>query len=580
MKLSLLLGLVGASLVNADVPAFRGSPFKLKESISAPSTGWVKGSAAQLDTVLTFQIGLSRPRFGELEQNLMEISDPSHARYGVHLSKDDVLELMAPQSDTQEVVAEWLALYGLNETSVSYSSAKDAMTLSAPVRVAESMFNTSFYVYSHADSGDSLVRTTQYSLPEVLDDHIALVQPLVMLASLGQVAKPTPSSAGGPTPLTPTQDVNSTAVDPSCNYQITPDCLRQLYNIGNYTPSANGGSAIAVSEFENEWANFTDYDTFLAENVPSAAAGSNFSIVSVTGGVNNQSEPGGEASLDVQYAFGLTRPLPATFYTVGGSPYSSNWTFSTGLLDLADFLLNQTDLPPVISTSYGEDETTVTSAQANRICQGFAALGARGMSVLFSSGDYGVGYPSGSPVAFTVHFPASCPYVTSVGMTTGIHEVAGNIDNEVSSGGGFSTIFPRPSYQDEQVSDYLTYLGDQYSGLYNSSGRGYPDVSAQGINFLVEIYGYKSNETGTSASVPTFAGVIALLNDARSNAGKSTLGFLNPWLYSSGYSALNDITEGTNPGAGTNGFNATKGWDPLTGLGTPDFAKLQALVLA
>ena len=46
-----------------------------------------------------------------------------------------------------------------------------------------------------------------------------------------------------------------------------------------------------------------------------------------------------------------------------------------------------------------------------------------------------------------------------------------------------------------------------------------------------------------------------MLNDARICAGKSPLGFLNPFLYSKGYTALNDITEGHNPGCGTNGFN-------------------------
>ena len=66
------------------------------------------------------------------------------------------------------------------------------------------------------------------------------------------------------------------------------------------------------------------------------------------------------------------------------------------------------------------------------------------------------------------------------------------------------------------------------------------------------------------------------LNDRLIAAGKSPLGFLNPFLYSTGKSALNDITSGSNPGCNTNGFPAKKGWDPVTGLGTPDFVKLAA----
>jgi len=68
------------------------------------------------------------------------------------------------------------------------------------------------------------------------------------------------------------------------------------------------------------------------------------------------------------------------------------------------------------------------------------------------------------------------------------------------------------------------------------------------------------------------------LNDARLKAGLPSLGFLNPFLYSKGFAGLNDITVGHNAGCGTEGFNATVGWDPVTGLGTPNFQKLKALL--
>lgn len=95
---------------------------------------------------------------------------------------------------------------------------------------------------------------------------------------------------------------------------------------------------------------------------------------------------------------------------------------------------------------------------------------------------------------------------------------------------------------------------------------------------------------GTSGASPVFAGVVALLNDARLRANKTSLGFLNPWLYSSGYKSLNDITsgeavgcQGDVEGAGVipwASWNATTGWDPATGLGTPNFAKLKEAALA
>ena len=84
---------------------------------------------------------------------------------------------------------------------------------------------------------------------------------------------------------------------------------------------------------------------------------------------------------------------------------------------------------------------------------------------------------------------------------------------------------------------------------------------------------------GTSASAPIVGSVISLINEQRLHAGKSTVGFINPVLYANP-SALNDITSGDNPGCGTNGFTAVSGWDPVTGLGTPNYQKLLAIWMA
>lgn len=99
---------------------------------------------------------------------------------------------------------------------------------------------------------------------------------------------------------------------------------------------------------------------------------------------------------------------------------------------------------------------------------------------------------------------------------------------------------------------------------------------------------------GTSCATPISASTFALLNDELIAAGKSLLGFLNPFLYANS-AALNDITSGAsflsgicfdslfsvrcagaNPGCSTNGFSAAVGWDPVTGLGSPNYAKLKA----
>jgi len=78
-------------------------------------------------------------------------------------------------------------------------------------------------------------------------------------------------------------------------------------------------------------------------------------------------------------------------------------------------------------------------------------------------------------------FPAACPFVTSVG---GTYHVEPERAADISSG-GFSDVFPRPSYQDEAVGAYLDRLGDTWAGLFNPNGRGFPDVAAQSNNFSV-----------------------------------------------------------------------------------------------
>ena len=126
------------------------------------------------------------------------------------------------------------------------------------------------------------------------------------------------------------------------------------------------------------------------------------------------------------------------------------------------------------------------SIDAHLTCSLIAQLGARGVSVIVSSGDTGVGSAcqtndGKNTTRFLPLFPASCPFVTSVGGTYRVQP-----ERAVPfSAGGFSEIFSRPAYQDTAVTEYLGILGDKCKGLFNRAGRGFPDVSAQSYNFTV-----------------------------------------------------------------------------------------------
>lgn len=231
-------------------------------------------------------------------------------------------------------------------------------------------------------------------------------------------------------------------------------------------------------------------------------------------------------------------------------------------------------------------------------------LGLQGVTIVVSSGDFGVagngnkcctyqgcagGYlnAAGAAGAFNPSFPGTCPYITSIGATqivpgSKISSAEVACETVIYSGGGFSNNFAIPSYQTTAVAKYFKSHKPKYSTtLYNASGgtRGIPDISANGANYLCAVDGVGQLLYGTSASAPTVGSIITLINQQRITTGRKPVGFINPVLYANP-KALNDIKKGNNPGCGTTGFTAVSGWDPLTGLGTPDYKKLLKVFMA
>jgi tripeptidyl-peptidase I len=141
MKFVTLLVFPFAAALASTVP-FKGCQQKVKESIHGPPHGWYKHAPAPKHHILELKIALSQHRFPELEQHLWEISDPSHARYGAYLSKQEIETLMAPHPETLAVVSEWFTLHGLAEEEVIHSSARDWVTIRVPVGLAEEMLDT------------------------------------------------------------------------------------------------------------------------------------------------------------------------------------------------------------------------------------------------------------------------------------------------------------------------------------------------------------------------------------------------------------------------------------------------------
>jgi subtilase family serine protease len=233
----------------------------------------------------------------------------------------------------------------------------------------------------------------------------------------------------------------------------------------------------------------------------------------------------------------------------------------------------------VISISASEGERLFNRAEVGRIHAALRQAADRRVTVVASSGDTGAISDGGPPVQ--VSLPASDPLVLGVGGTalnasfqTGVYhsEMAWNADSDASAG-GFSFLFGRPSYQ------------DGIPGI--GAARGVPDVAADADSTtamaLTFTGGVLLPAQGTSASTPLWAAVIAL---ADQEAGRH-LGFVNPAIYriarnQADRAAFHDVVAGDNAVIWRTGvfagYQARRGWDPVTGWGSPDAQVLVPLL--
>ncbi|KAI0321292.1 family S53 protease [Amylostereum chailletii] len=566
MKATLCLS---ALMASAAATSLGSRDLRLHERRDGVPDGFRNDGAAPGSTVLTLRLGLAQNNIEGLQAALMDVSTPSSANYGKHLSKDEVNAYVAPKQGTVDAVQAWLSNNGLNSTSLS--PAGDWLGFQTTVEQANALLDANFLTFTHQATGKTITRTLSYSIPASLKEHLNFVHPTVTFTS--------PSGSGLPlvfTPLTAAQKsgLTTNAAPASCDIAITPECVQDIYGIPS-TPATSSSNELGVSGFIEQYANQADLANFLQQFRPDLPDSTTFSLQTIDDGQNPQDpdDAGIEANLDTQYTVGIASGVPTVFISVGEDTQDGDLG---GFLDIINFLLGEDSPPNVLTTSYGFNEDEISAALATQLCNAYAQLGARGTSILFASGDGGVsGGQSGSCTTFVPTFPSGCPFLTTVGAT----QYVNNAETSASfSSGGFSNYFSTPSYQSDAVAAYLNTLGTTDSGLYNASGRAFPDVAALGVNVTIVLGGETGTVDGTSCSSPIFSSVVALLNGQLIAAGKSPLGFLNPFLYSTGASALNDITTGDNPGCGTNGFPAAAGWDPVTGLGTPNFAKLLTAV--
>ncbi|KAJ7611774.1 family S53 protease [Roridomyces roridus] len=538
----------------------------LHERRDAVPAGFALTKVVTGSETLNLRLNLVQNNLAGLEAALNAAADPASESYGQWLSSEEVAAFARPSEETATAVAQWLSDNGVSSTSAS--PAGDWISISVSAEKANALLSADFSVFTHIESGQESIRTMEYSIPASLQSHIKVVTPTV---SFNGPRRAAPKFIKSESKVQAAEVPTRATVAASCSSTITPTCLQNMYSIP-LTPATNKNSVIGVAGFDDQFANQADLTQFLKAQRTDVSSATNFSLTSVDGGTNSQtrSQAGVEADLDIQYTVGLATGVPVTFVSVGETTKDGA---DEGFLDIITALIAESAPPQVLTTSYGfNTEASLSKALTFAMCDSYMQLTARGVSILFASGDGGVAATPGescSGKAFLPTFP-TCPFVTLVGATTGGATETG----AALSAGGFSNYFPQQTWQASAVSSYITSIGTQYKGLYNTTGRGYPDVSASGENVWIVQGGSTGLVDGTSCSSPIFASVIGLLNSELLNAGKPVLGYLNPWLYANPQ-AFNDIKSGTNPGCGTQGFSAKAGWDPVTGLGSPNYPAMR-----
>jgi kumamolisin len=432
---------------------------------------------------------------------------------------------------------------------VSVNAARRSIVLSGVVKDFDAAFGVKLQRYEHP-GGAYRGREGTVGLPAELKD--------VVLAVLGLDNRPQVRPHFRKLP----------AVKPkqAAGISYKPTDVAALYGF----PAATGaGQTIAIVEFGggSRSADISAYFKSLGLKAPKVVS------LSVDHGTNHATGssdgPDGEVMLDIEVAGSVAPGATLAVY------YAPNT--DAGFLDAVSTAIHDdTYKPSVLSISWGGPESSWTPQAMTALDQAFQDAAALGITVCIASGDGGSsdGQTSGNHV----DFPASSPHVLACGGTRLIAKgeaianetVWNDLPNGGASGGGVSTIFPLPGWQQGLAATPAA------GPAKKLSMRGVPDVAGDAdpqTGYAVRVDGDDTVYGGTSAVAPLWAGLIARINQLRAKQKLPSIGFLNPVLYANP-AALNDIAQGNN-GA----FAASAGWDACTGLGSPDGQMLAAVLV-
>lgn len=520
------------------------------------------------------QLSLKRPvSEAAIEREFVERSTPGYAKYQQHLTPEQLTQLVQASPATVAAAERFFAGAAgvrsaqLFATRDVYTAVVDRQSpLAAELGLSAAMFEPS--AVRHA-----------VPVPGALAAHVERI--VVVPPRDGKKQR---AGAGGKLHYAKGGNNKKQAGEagalPFPGMAQTPKTIKERYAVpaGQLTSASVQG----VGEFQDSYFKEAWMRIFSANNsLPTPD-------IRISG-PNDPSQDDVEGTLDLEYITAIADG--ATTWWVSSNDTSTD-PFGIDFNWWCAQAASLSPMPKVVSLSWGIGEDNYAGKEAVLIADndGFRKLGLLGVSVFAASGDTGPGSRGfTSCTRFDPGWPASSPYVTTVGATYADTQSAGEVAVSFS-GGGFSDYFPTPEWQKAAVASYLQSTpGLPKASFFNASGRAFPDVSALGTNFMVYGADQFGQEgwmpiAGTSCASPTFAAVITRINAERIAAGKSTLGFLNPTIYQMGTVGY-DVTSGTSQdpdcfGFDFAGFPAAAGWDAVSGLGTPNYATLKAHLVA
>ena len=556
---------------------------------------------APSNTLVSFAIILPLQNRDQLAQLITQIYNPQSPLYHHYLTPDQFHSMFSPSESQYQAVVNYLESQGLQ---VTYTSANRLIVgAQGTVSQVSQALKTTIQLYSY--KGQVFYANSQpVELPSNL--QVAAVFGLTNYTLF------TPQVINLNKTIKPMQISTSCATTFGCGFQdgpYIPQQIQQAYSLTQLYSSGYNGTGITIGIVDAYTApgvqqdlNQFDADFSLPNTQINVIYPTGVPVASglVTGWIF-------ETLLDTQWAHAAAPGAKINLYLAfdaGDSLFEAvNYAVDSGAVN-------------VITQSWGAPEPFLTKQVVFALDQIYQQAAAEGISVFASSGDSSADNHLGF---LNVIYPASDPYVTSVGGTTLYAQAVSSITssppfstgggriNETAwstnvffgwgTGGGSSEIFSCPTYQ------------ASVCGIQGTSGRIVPDVAADADPFtgvLVNAYSIFGFDIyyiigGTSLSSPLWAATTAVLDSDLQAHGKLPAGFLNPFLYSEGmnlyqnpgfgengaFKALNDIVDGnngasplTNGIANVLGFSATKGYDPVSGWGTPVATGLASALLS